>query len=260
VLKNDYDKKSQNPETHPGNTADNDNNEHTSGKNGEPLRFVAPTHGGVDILKLLTELEDLVENTKHGPFGILLGFNEDAFHMTIMKIRANLPEEMKRASKLARDSERIVEETRANAEKLLTEARQSVNVDYERAQVEATRLREATLKETARIQETVEAELARKRKAAEEEAERIVAEARQEGEAELADARLRAEQLVEDSEIVQMAQALAQDIRTRAEEEATATRQGGDAYAHDVLERLEHILDGAVTQIQHGRELLERDL
>src|SRR5207244_2990005 len=88
-------------------------------------RFVAPTHGGVDILKLLTELEDLVENTRRGPMGMLFRFPEDQFHMTVMKIRANLPEEMKRASKLARDSERIVEESREHAGHIVEDARQA---------------------------------------------------------------------------------------------------------------------------------------
>src|SRR5215472_12156313 len=100
-------------------------------------RFVAPTHEGVDILKLLSELEDLVENTPHGPFGTLFRFNEDAFHMTIMKIRANLPEEMKRASKLARESERIVEESRENAERVVEDARKSALSEFERGKAEA---------------------------------------------------------------------------------------------------------------------------
>ena len=94
-------------------------------------RFVAPTHGGVDILKLLTELEDLIENTPK-KMGMMFRFDEDKFHMTVMKIRANLPEEMKRASKLARDSERIVEESREHADHIVEEARKNAMSEFER--------------------------------------------------------------------------------------------------------------------------------
>src|SRR4051812_16350482 len=41
---------------------------------GDAPKFVAPSHGGVDILKLLTELEDQVENTRKMPFGGMIGF------------------------------------------------------------------------------------------------------------------------------------------------------------------------------------------
>ena len=95
--------KTRKPEPN-GAVADNDTNTKkpaANGSNADTPRFVAPTHGGVDILKLLTELEDLIENTPK-KMGMMFRFDEDKFHMTVMKIRANLPEEMKRASKLAR--------------------------------------------------------------------------------------------------------------------------------------------------------------
>src|SRR5204862_872466 len=116
-------------------------------------RFIAPTHEGVDILKLLSELEDLVENTPHGPFGTLLRFNEDAFHMTIMKIRANLPEEMKRASKLARESERLAEETRDNADRVIGDARQAARAELERGRAEVAQSRLQAQEEARRLQE-----------------------------------------------------------------------------------------------------------
>ena len=73
-----------------------------STESASPPRFVPPTAGAVDILKLLTDLEDQIESTGRGPFGTLFRFDEDRFHMTVMKIRANLPEDLKRASRLAR--------------------------------------------------------------------------------------------------------------------------------------------------------------
>lgn len=234
----------------------------------EPLRFTAPTHGGVDILKLLTELEDLVENTKHGPLGILFGFPEDQFHMTIMKIRANLPEEMKRASKLVREQERIVEETREGAERIKEEARLQALADYERrkaeaeqlcaqANAEAARTRTAVAEEAAQLRARIQAELDRVRGEAETEAKTLIEATRLQGEEIISEARAQAARLVHDSDIVQQAQMIAQDLMMRAEQEADGVRMGADDYARTVLANLEGVLGKAVTQIQRGRELLE---
>ncbi len=231
-------------------------------------RFVAPTHGGVDILKLLTELEDLVENTHHGPFGMLLKFDEDKFHMMIMKIRANLPEEMKRASKLARDSERIVEETRESAERVKENAQQSAITEMERAKLEVGRLRDNSMAEVNRLRETSQAEanklreaahaeIVRNREAAQREATQIQEEGRKAAEELVAEARMQAADMLSDSEIIRQAQQEARNVVARAEQEADAVRNGADEYARDVLANLEGVLAKAVTQVQRGREMLE---
>jgi hypothetical protein len=232
-------------------------------------RFVAPTHGGVDILKLLTELESLVEKTRHGPMGMLLGFPEDQFHMTVMKIRANLPEEMKRASKLVREHERIVEESRQYAEQMKDEARRLALADTERARAELAQVREQTLAEAERLRTVSDDEIARVQESAKHEAQRILEEARAQSEQVIAAARAQAAQLVDDNEILQHAQVRALDLQQRAEEEALdlqqraeeeaqAVRRGADDYARDVLGNLESILGRAAAQVQRGRELLEQ--
>jgi len=209
-------------------------------------RFVAPTHSGVDILKLLSELEDLVENTPKR-LGVMFRFDDEKFHYLIMKIRANLPEEMKRASKLARDSERIVEESRENAGRILVEAREAALTEFEQGKVEASRLHEETLTELRRMHAE-----------AEREARRIEAAAQKAGEECLAAARAQAMQAVAESEVLRQAQETAQEIQARADAQAQAVRQGADDYARDVLANLEAVLGKAVVQIQCGRELLER--
>lgn len=224
----------------------------------ETPRFVAPTHGGVDILKLLTELEDQIENTKKGPFGTMLGFDEDRFHMTIMKIRANLPEEMKRASKLAKDQERLVEDTRSNAGKIVEDARKAALIEFERGKTEAMQLRERALSEAAQVRGATESESEQARIAAEQRAQSLLNDAQAHSAEVLAAARAQAAQLVDDSTILQQAEALAQNIHDRAEAEAAAVRRGADDYARDVLTNLEGTLGKAVTQVQRGREMLER--
>ncbi len=232
-------------------------------------RFVAPTHSGVDILKLLTELEDQVENTRKGPFNSLLGFDDDKFHMTIMKIRANLPEEMKRASKLAKDQERIVEETLAEAERIKEEARKAALLDVERGKKESTALRDQGRQEAER--ERLEAQSEAKlltaeantavdlaRQAAEREAREVLTSAREHSRQIIDDARAQAVHLVSGHQIAQQAQAQAQDTQLRAEHEAQAVRRGADDYARDVLMNLENVLSRATLQVQRGREMLEK--
>lgn len=267
---NAYARKSeaQTQETLNGPSADNHTNQtavvHAA---PEPPRFVAPTHSGADIYKLLTELEDIVEKPRK--FMGAMRLDEDRFHMTVMKIRANLPEEMKRASKLARDSERIVEEAREHADRVVEDARQGALTEFERGKSEATHLLEQAQKEAARVQEAARAEAVRlKREAqtesarfhetAEREAEQLREQASKAGEEAIAEAKAQAVQLVADSEIVRQAQATAQDVQIRAEQEATAVRRGADDYARDVLANLENVLGKAITQIQRGREMLDR--
>jgi hypothetical protein len=225
---------------------------------GNAPKFVAPSHGGVDILKLLTELEDQIENTRKVPFGGMIGFDEDKFHMTIMKIRANLPEEMKRASKLARDQERIVEETLENAERIKEDARKAALLEMERGKKEAVALREQVRIEADRQRSQAGSALADAQAAAEREAQHILEEARAQGRQMIAAAHQEAAQLVGDNEIVQQAMVMAQDLQMRAQTEAQAVRRGADEYARDVLINLENVLGKATIQVQRGRELLEK--
>lgn len=214
-------------------------------KGGEPPRFVAPSQTGVDILKLLTELEEIVEGTRRLPAGLMMRFDDEKFHYVIMKIRANLPEEMKRASRLARDSERIVEETRESADRVLAEAREAALRELEAGRRDADRRIEDALAQATKAREEAAAE-----------GERIAAQARVKAEDIVAVAREQAELLVSDCEIVQRAQVVAQEIEERANCEAEAIRRGADDYAGELLANLENVLGKAISQVQAGQEML----
>jgi hypothetical protein len=256
-LNNAYDKKSQTPERElNGNSADNDK-DHAIVKGTDPPRFVAPTHGGVDIFRLLTELEDMVDNCRRvGP--MMFGFSDDQFHMTLMKIRANLPEEMKRASKLARESERIVEESREQAGNLIEDARKAAMQELDTIKADSARLRDSAQKEALRLREEGQKEAQRLVEAADREAQQRQEAAQTACEQLLAETHTKAEQLISDHDIVQQAQAVAYDTQLRAEEEARAIRDGADEYAHDLLSKLETVLGKSLYQVQCGRELLEQ--
>ena len=236
------------PETNGADAAEHSENPATAvvSATEDAPRFVAPTHGGVDILKLLTELEDLIENTPK-KMGMMFRFDEDKFHMTVMKIRANLPEEMKRASKLARDSERIVEESREHADHIVEEARKTALSEFERGKAEIAKTREMIENERRKIRE-----------AAERESQQALEEARTAAGQILEEAKAQAAQLVAEDAIAQQAKLEAQALCQNAAQEAQGVRRGADDYARDVLGNLENVLGKAVSQVQRGREMLEQ--
>jgi len=76
-----------------------------------------------DILRLLDKLEDLAD----GSFELwhrAWGLNLDEFHMLTNKIRASLPDEVRRASRVAGDSDRIVAAAREEAQMIIDQARE----------------------------------------------------------------------------------------------------------------------------------------
>ena len=266
MLNNAYDKKSP-LETRNGNHAD---------KNSKPLdlngtapeqaviktlddapRFVAPTHNSVDILKLLTELENIVEGSRRvGP--IMIRFDQERFDMTIMKIRANLPEELKKASKLAKDAESILEQAKDQAQKVVDGARDAAQKQIENSRLEIAAQRESAQKELAQLNDTLSQEKDKSRTVAQQQSTEIVTKSQSEAMQIIAQANAEAKRLVSDNMIVQEAQVEAEDLRLRAQSEADAIKRGADDYAKDVLLRLEDVMNKTVSQIQRGREMLDR--
>ncbi len=220
-------------------------------------RFVAPPKESADIFRLLSELEDLVEKAPK-KLGMMFGFDEDRFHMTVLKIRANLPEEMKRASKLARESERIVEESRTHADQIIQETRKQAISELERSKQDLTKTREATQTELNALKKSAQIESDRLKREAQREAERLVEEANARASQLVEEARLRAAELVTENVIVQEAQLQAQEQLSRAAQDASSVKNGADDYARDVLANLEGVLGKAIGQVQRGRELLEK--
>ncbi|NLN75150.1 MAG: hypothetical protein GX139_02415 [Armatimonadetes bacterium] len=82
-----------------------------------------------DILKLLDSLEELAENS-YSLFGKAWGVDLEEFHMLTNKVRASLPDEVRRATRVANDSDKIVsaakEEANIIAEKAIDEANRVV--------------------------------------------------------------------------------------------------------------------------------------
>jgi len=99
-------------------------------------------HGGnsqEDILKLLDSLEELAENA-HSFFGKAWGLDLEEFHMLTNKIRASLPDEVRRASRVANDSDKIVAVAKEEAEMIIEQATEEANRIADEARQMASKL------------------------------------------------------------------------------------------------------------------------
>jgi cell division septum initiation protein DivIVA len=90
------------------------------------------------------------------------------------------------------------------------------------------------------------------------EAARIVEHAREEGDAVIARAQEQAAQMLEERELVRLAQQRAAEILEQANREAGDVRRGADEYAAGVLIRLEGEVTKTLTSIKHGIEMLDQ--
>jgi vacuolar-type H+-ATPase subunit H len=185
----------------------------------------APDGDAEDIFRLLDQLEELPEKAKHLPMNTLVGFDHEQFYYLVLKVRANLPEEMKKAQRIARDADRIIDEAKEAAVQHLEHGRTEANRTLETGRNEA---------------------------------ERIVERAKEDGNRLVEQARAHAAAMVEQSEIMQMAKAQAHEILRHAENEAAEIRKGADEYAKDVLVNLEAVIGKAMSTIQRGRESLNQ--
>jgi cell division septum initiation protein DivIVA len=94
----------------------------------------------VDILKLLDKLEDIVDDSTCEVWGRAYGVKTEEFHMLINKIRASLPDEVRTASRLASDSDKIVSAAREEARIMVEHAREEAAKMIEEAREQVARL------------------------------------------------------------------------------------------------------------------------
>ncbi|MDE2126604.1 MAG: hypothetical protein KGJ62_08440 [Armatimonadetes bacterium] len=210
-----------------------------------PPKLSTPVQG-VDILKLLSELEELFTHVRHMPGRILVGLDEERVALLIMKIRANLPESVKRGSAILQESEltrnRAIEEADKIRDRAGTVAREAM----EHAQHEAKTLRVDADEYAATV-----------RLDAERDAEKLRTDAHAESTAILSAARERAEFLVSESEVMAEAVDEANRMIANARAESDAMRQGADDYSMRLLMEVEAGVAHALERVQRARQALE---
>jgi vacuolar-type H+-ATPase subunit H len=259
VSRNDYGKNSPNnggkQSDTGGRSKEPDENANIGNGQVEPQRFIAPTPKNEDIIKLLSELEAMVERAPK-VMGAMLRFDDEFFHMTLMKIRANLPEELKRASKAVKDSEQIISETRNSTDKMLTEARRTAKEEIANAKLQADKLVQETMAKLDKERAACDDYIATERANLAEDVAKKMQETLDEAASILNEARAQAALVISDSEIVRAAEAEANEIRLQAHQDAYELREGAKQYATDVLAHIYDVLDKASTEVVRGQQAL----
>jgi len=211
----------------------------------------------MDIIKLLNELERLIEDQKT-VMGLTVNFHPDDYLDITNKIRASLPEEVKRASRVTAESDKIVDGARETAEQTLEDATSEADQIIRDARLNVERmLREAeahsnkmTLSAEATSKQTIDD--------SRQKAEKMLVDAHNQAEKMAADAVRQSELMVSQSEVVRLATAQAREIVAAAEQDTLAMRHGADEYAHGVMSNLEQQVADLMTTIQRGRSKLEQ--
>lgn len=76
----------------------------------------------MDVLKLIDEIEDILENASSIPFSNKVMVDADELFEILREIRIKLPDEIKQASWIKEERQRILAEAQKDADTLLNEA------------------------------------------------------------------------------------------------------------------------------------------
>ena len=76
----------------------------------------------MDVLKLIDEIEDILENGSSLPFSAKVMVDADELYEIIREIRIKLPDEIKQATWIKEERQRILAEAQKDADTMLNEA------------------------------------------------------------------------------------------------------------------------------------------
>jgi vacuolar-type H+-ATPase subunit H len=108
----------------------------------------------MDILKMIEDLRTELEHPKQF-FGLYWGFQREESIMLLSKIRASLPEQVKSADKLTKESERIIAGAQQDAQANMDRALKDVEKIVADARVDAARIVEqATIQQARMVDES----------------------------------------------------------------------------------------------------------
>ncbi|MGI4789564.1 MAG: hypothetical protein ACRYFS_12015 [Janthinobacterium lividum] len=211
----------------------------------------------MDIIKLLNELERLIDEQK-SIMGIALNFHPEDYHDITNKIRASLPEDVKRASRVTAESDKIVDGARETAEQTLEDATTEADEIIREARISAERVMRDAEAQANKMSLTAETSSKQTVEDARVRAEKMLADAHQQSEKKMADVRQQSELMLSQSEVVRLATAQAREIIASAEQDTQALRHGADEYAHGVMTDLEKQVGELMATIQRGRMKLDQ--
>ncbi len=200
----------------------------------------------IETLKIIEELEALIEAERMKFMGFVR-LDEEQFLELTGRLRASLPEDIQRATRLTENTERMLETAQSEATRVIMEGRSDAQKTLDEAKREGEKIREL----------------------AKADATRTIDEAKELSASLIEQSEILRIATVQAREIVAQAETEAKDLRIRVENEVAAVRLGADEYAADVLltlERnvqeafgnLEHQATSILATIQRGKKTLDR--
>ena len=212
----------------------------------------------MDILKLLDEVESLVEDAPR--FLGYIQLDKEEFFDLVSKTRAALPDEVRKASKVAADSDKIVGSARELAEQKVMDAQQQAQQLQQMAQSNADKITADSRTRAEQCMRTAQEQSERLLNDAKSTAVMLVEEAKGQADHIIGEAQQHAEFLVSEREITRTAGATARTLISEAEHEAKELRRNSEEYAHSELTRMERVLSDGLLAVQKGRLKLEQRL
>ena len=95
----------------------------------------------IDVFRLLDNLNELVEKPR-SLLGLTVGFRREDFQIQIDRIKGSLPKEVKEASQLLRETERVMDAADDEASRIIDHAKREAARTTEEASQEAQRVLE----------------------------------------------------------------------------------------------------------------------
>ena len=156
--------------------------------------------------------------------------------MQTAKLKKALPDDLKKAERVTRDSDRVVSGAQTEAQRLVSDAQSEAQRMVGDARAQADRI----------IQD------------ARSHSDRIIDDARREAERIVADAQQHAEQLVAEHTLTQRAQQLAEETHRVATRDAEEMRAQADGYALEVLDKAGIMLQKLAGGVEQGKEQIRQ--
>jgi len=115
-----------------------------------------------------------------------------------------------------------------------------------------------TVRESERIVDSAREDAHMTLEGARKEGERLIAEARKEADQIVEHGKSQQAMMITESEILKLAKAQGEEVRTAADRDAVQMRRGAETYARDVLSQLEQVVGRVMTAIERGKNEIER--
>jgi vacuolar-type H+-ATPase subunit H len=177
----------------------------------------------IDTYKVLDQLESLVEDSKK--FMGFVRLDEEEFFMLVSKLRASLPEDVRRAGKITQNSDKIMEAAQSEAEMAIDSAHEDAGKIVEDARIEA---------------------------------EQVLTEAKAQSEALVQQSEIQRIATAQAKEIVSQAEQEADDIRAGADDYAREILVSLEGHVTEAMGQVQGRVDAVLNTIRRGRQKLEQ--